>query len=98
MDGSSLFDIAIQFGASGGLPYINILYNDHIYNLLSFLEINSIYTMLVWMRDLIGAYYLISVIVDVIAGIPHIIRGKWTLVHSDGGAFSANVEGYRWDL
>lgn len=98
MDANSLFDIGIQIGASGQIPFLNIIYNDTSYNVLSFLENNAIYSMIIWIRDIIGAYYLINVVADVIIGIPHIIRGKWSIGHRDMDAFNANVEGYRWDV
>ena len=98
MDVNNLYNISIELGSQGNIPILNLIFNNHTYNLLSFLQNGSIYNMIIWMRDLIGAYFLISVITDVILGIPHIIRGKWALGHSDGGAFSANVEGYRWDI
>ena len=94
-----LDNFSVIFGGSGNVPFIDITVGDSTYNLLSFLDNENILNMLLWLKNIIGVYFILNIIVNIIGGLPHIIRGKMNLVNNGASdAFNANVDGWGWNL
>lgn len=97
---NELLTYSIEVGGNGGIPYIYLTFAGQEYNLLSFLENSDILNMITWCKNIIGVYFVLNIIVNIVTGIPHIIRGKYNLTNKSDAfeVASANIEGYRWDL
>lgn len=69
-----------EFGANGGLPYVNITVNDFSYNIFWFMENTTVRTIIHWMRDLFGMVIVGTTIIRLVKNFPLIIQGQYNFI------------------
>lgn len=73
MNFNDLFDLSVQFGASNGHPFINIIWNSNTYNLFSNINWDTVH----YCRDLAGIGILIYSIANIYLRLPDVIKGSF---------------------
>lgn len=69
-----------EFGASGGIPFINLTIAGATYDLFWWLHIDTVRTIIHWCRDLFGMVIVASTIVRLIKNLPLIIQGQYNFI------------------
>lgn len=78
-DLSNLVDFVIKFGANGKIPFIIIEYGTSQYNILSFLENETVLNAISFLKEFMRVGILFTTFIEIVQNLPLILDGDYKI-------------------